>query len=95
MTEIKSSLIRDKTLILNQRPRKCLNWKSPFEVYFDSAGDKKLDTSANSVHSDYLTIARPNGYFVRLDGDDRYGWLIKRKLLKPMKKRKSCAAAIH
>ena len=43
-----------------------------------SAGDKKLDTSANSVHSDYLTIARPNGYFVRLDGDDRYGWLIKK-----------------
>ena len=35
LTEIKPSLIRDKTLILNQRPRKCLNWKSPFEVYFD------------------------------------------------------------
>ena len=25
LTEIKSSLIRDKTLILNQRPRKCLS----------------------------------------------------------------------
>ena len=35
LTEIKPSLIRDKALILNQRPRKCLNWKSPFEVYFD------------------------------------------------------------
>ena len=35
LTEIKPSLIRDKVLILNQRPRKCLNWKSPFEVYFD------------------------------------------------------------
>jgi len=34
VTEIKPSLIRDKALILNQRPRKCLNWKSPFEVYF-------------------------------------------------------------
>ena len=35
LTEIKPSLIRDKALILNQRPRKCLNWKSPFEVYFN------------------------------------------------------------
>ena len=35
LTEIKPSLIRDKALILNQRPRKCLNWKSPFEAYFD------------------------------------------------------------
>ena len=35
LTEIKPSLIRDKALILNQRPRKCLNWESPFEVYFD------------------------------------------------------------
>ena len=55
-------------------------WKTNVEEIIDtlSAGDKKLDTSANSVHSDYLTIARPNGYFVRLDGDDRYGWLIKK-----------------
>ena len=55
-------------------------WKTNVQEIIDtlSAGDKKLDTSANSVHSDYLTIARPNGYFVRLDGDDRYGWLIKK-----------------
>ena len=55
-------------------------WKTDVQEIIDtlSAGDKKLDTSANSVHSDYLTIARPNGYFVRLDGDDRYGWLIKK-----------------
>ena len=55
-------------------------WKTNAQEIIDtlSAGDKKLDTSANSVHSDYLTIARPNGYFVRLDGDDRYGWLIKK-----------------
>ena len=55
-------------------------WKTNAQEIIDtlSAGDKKLDTSANSVHSDYLTIARPNGYFVRLDGDDRYGWIIKK-----------------
>ena len=55
-------------------------WKTNVQEIIDtlSAGDKKLDTSANSVHSDYLTIARPNGYFVRLDGDDRYGWIIKK-----------------
>ena len=55
-------------------------WKTNVQEIIDtlSAGDKKLDTSANSVHSDYLTIARPNGYFVRLDGDDRYVWLIKK-----------------
>ena len=55
-------------------------WKTNVQEIIDtlSAGDKKLDTSANSVHSDYLTITRPNGYFVRLDGDDRYGWLIKK-----------------
>ena len=55
-------------------------WKTNVQEIIDtlSAGDKKLDTSANSVHSEYLTIARPNGYFVRLDGDDRYGWLIKK-----------------
>ena len=55
-------------------------WKTNVQEIIDtlSAGDKKLDTSANSVHSDYLTIARPNGYFVRLDGDDGYGWLIKK-----------------
>ena len=55
-------------------------WKTNVQEIIDtlSAGDKKLDTSANSVHSDYLTIARPNGYFVKLDGDDRYGWLIKK-----------------
>ena len=55
-------------------------WKTNAQEIIDtlSAGDKKLDTSANSVHSDYLSIARPNGYFVRLDGDDRYGWIIKK-----------------
>ena len=55
-------------------------WKTNVQEIIDtlSAGNKKLDTSANSVHSDYLTIARPNGYFVRLDGNDRYGWLIKK-----------------
>ena len=55
-------------------------WKTNAQEIIDtlSAGDKKLETSANSVHSDYLTIARPNGYFVRLDGDDRYGWIIKK-----------------
>ena len=55
-------------------------WKTNAQEIIDtlSAGDKKLDTSANSVHSDYLTIARPNSYFVRLDGDDRYGWIIKK-----------------
>ena len=55
-------------------------WKTNAQEIIDtlSAGDKKLDTSANSVHSDYLTIARPNGYFVRLDGDGRYGWIIKK-----------------
>ena len=55
-------------------------WKTNVQEIIDtlSAGDKKLDTSANSVHSDYLTITRPNGYFVRLDGDDRYGWIIKK-----------------
>ena len=55
-------------------------WKTNAQEIIDtlSAGDKKLDTSANSVHSDYLTIARPNGYFVRLDGDDIYGWIIKK-----------------
>ena len=55
-------------------------WKTNAQEIIDtlSAGDKKLDTSTNSVHSDYLTIARPNGYFVRLDGDDRYGWIIKK-----------------
>ena len=36
-------------------------WKTNVQEIIDtlSAGDKKLDTSANSVHSDYLTIARP------------------------------------
>ena len=55
-------------------------WKTNAQEIIDtlSAGDKKLDTSANSVHSEYLTIARPNGYFVRLDGEDRYGWIIKK-----------------
>ena len=63
----------------NAKPDKDL-WKTNAQEIIDtlSAGDKKLDTSANSVHSDYLTIARPNGYFVRLDGDDRYGWIIKK-----------------
>lgn len=64
---------------LNERANKNL-WKESVKEIVDtlSAGTEKLDTSAQTVDSDYLTIDRPNGYFVRLDANDRIGWLIKK-----------------
>ena len=61
----------------NERADKDL-WKESVKEIIDtlSAGGKKLDISAQTVDSDYLIINRPSDYLVRLDGDDRYGWLI-------------------
>ena len=29
------NVIQEKVLELNKRPRKCLNWKTPYEVYYE------------------------------------------------------------
>lgn len=63
----------------NERVNKNL-WKENVKeiVATLSAGTEKFDTSAETVYSDYLIIDRPNGYLVRLDANDRIGWLIKK-----------------
>lgn len=35
MTNITDAVIEEKIEILNKRPRKCLSWKSPYEVYYN------------------------------------------------------------
>lgn len=34
ITDIPDHVIQEKVLELNKRPRKCLNWQTPYEVYF-------------------------------------------------------------
>lgn len=35
ITDTPDNVIQEKVLELNKRPRKCLNWKTPYEVYYE------------------------------------------------------------
>ncbi|WP_312652247.1 IS30 family transposase [Aminipila sp.] len=35
LTDVSDRIIQEKVLELNKRPRKCLNWKTPYEMYYE------------------------------------------------------------
>ena len=37
ITNIPDNVVYEKVMELNKRPRKCLNWKTPYEVYYDKS----------------------------------------------------------